>query len=450
MLGVFSSAAQARWVSHCARSGHQPIFLPPFLCFLCECETMSVYHPETRAEIQETTMGSTFVPMLPTELWRMSLSYLDPFSLVRCQRVSKAWQTLACDESVWRSVALKLGYIPPETIQAQDLNEPPKDLRLCSNTQAYTKDYDDFNLAQTQACEGQAVDYPGLLTRASASGYYEDLQSFEDLCIRRWSLDRKWCSDSPQGLGPNLEDALRPSIHFADVDPLEYFRALQRSQTGQGPRIERTDSDGEVFRFKIDPIDRTLIATQLLGGVKVYCLETKSVLWKLARPQTRPCSHIEFDRGYMIVESSNGHNFEVWQAQRLSSLGGPRGHFVHYATIVPPRTTRALRFQYPYLVTATLDHHLLTWDITRKMFTQDVVLQDFDNVVTYIDFDDDFIFVCGIGGKNFKAVSRREGREIWSLAKHFEAGLPLPTSYTSRTKSERSGFWLARESLPKR
>lgn len=380
---------------------------------------------------------------LPTELSLLVLSFLDPPSLCRCQEVCKAWQSLAVKDGVWRSVALNLGYLPPGVIRAQDLCEPPADVRWCSNTNAYSLDYvKGVEPVHTQVRQGESVDYPSLLTTSSARGYYDGLVSFQDLCIRKWRVDARWSATREHETGALWE--LQPEMRLIDAAP-----PLVRPATDLEEEVVEEEGR-DVWRIKLDPVDRTIISTGQRGGVRVLCLDTKQVLWRLPQLATRQYPHVEFDRGFMVFDRMGHGHFEVWRAQRLAGADGQRGHFDHYATLASPRPPRALRFQYPNLVVATLDGHLLTWDIVSKTVVQDIDLEDSvhkDNV-NYIDFDDEFIFLCGTGGKCVTAVSRKKGSIIWSLSMHFESNLPPPSTYLYERRSDRcEHYHLGKESL---
>lgn len=413
---------------------------------------------------QGPTVGGPNIAGLPTEVALFVFSQLDPPSLARCKRVARAWRWLANDEKVWRQVAVHRAWVDPA---CQSINDVMRDitpsqarslrrskLTLESSAKTTTDGADVTPSIPTSSPNSNGPDsdpyrrahLTSPIAQSCASSYYAFMSSFQELCKRKWCLDRAWQSEATvAGLGPASADAQSASgADDADAShvasPTAQLHAHMRNIDAAPPIVwnrwnEMDDGVEEVardvWRIKTCPAESVLISTGRRGGVRVVDIQTGSVLWRLDSRLTRRYPHVEYDRGYLVLDRVGHGNFEIWSSLSLDDEER-RGAFDVFATLESPRPTRALRFQFPFLCVATQDGHVLLWDVPKQQLVQDISLEGTSHVdanINYIDFDDDFVFLVGVGAKCVTIISRRLGKPIWTLADHFENKLRPPTTF---------------------
>ena len=372
--------------------------------------------------------------ILPPETALHILSFLDPFSLTRCSRVAKcecpilyitseillvltifsAWNALVQVDQLWRSVALRLGYCPEPS--ARRFIAVTGTLQLCEHPQGSV---------QAQFQERLFEETLAVHRDRNVTSYFDDCHTFRKLSCKLWQLDCHWLGRVPYS---PLQSPLASQQSLT----------LKPAQRRSNPR-ERLLSD--LWRFKLDPIDNTVITTGIMGGIRVVDRATQALLWEIPRNQTREYPHLEFSNGWMVFDRIGFGHFEIWRNERLipqDELGRPpqRGHFQQYTILSSPRSVRAYRFQYPTLAAASTDGAVVFWNVPTKEVVQTIDISSSphrDGNITYIDFDDEYIFIVGVGAKTVTVFSRETGHIAWNLGDHFESGRPGPVTWRPDT-----------------
>lgn len=371
---------------------------------------------------------------VPTEVMLHTFSMLDIPTLAQSQRVSKKWLALTSDEKVWRKVAASHCLLPCDTLSIDDVvkNISPSQSRHLRNSHLTLDTHPSGRFPEDEEADVDIYSRAFLtspLARLCSNGYFDGLTCFQDLCKRFWCLERTWQPHSPSN--PHLD----PEVRSIDAAPPIVWSQWNEMDDA----IEEVGRD--VWRIKVCPADNVLISTGQRGGVRVVDIETGRILWRLDNRLTRRFPHVEYDRGYMVLDRIGHGNFEVWSALSLDGQER-RGAFELYATLNSPRPIRALRFQYPYLGVASQDGHVLFWDVPQKKLVQTISLEGTPHVqanVNYIDFDDDWVFLVGVGAMCFSVLSRSTERVVFSLAEYLKKQLPPPRTFVLQAEEDPSG-----------
>ncbi|EPQ30357.1 uncharacterized protein PFL1_01883 [Pseudozyma flocculosa PF-1] len=358
------------------------------------------------------------VQCLPYETALHLLSFLDPYTLTQASCVSRSWSGLVQDSQLWRRVALRLGYHqgpshPRLTVAAGTLREIPE------SPEEGTLD------ASTELERAIDTHRSRSVTRA-----FDNCRNFRQFCCLLWKLECNWAGKKA-AVGPGDQGEQGRLAADSEVPRLrpKTARRFPDSPNGASP---------DVWRFKLDPIEKTIICTGCEGGVTVYDAHTFEILWHLAPHQTRQHPHLEFSEGYMIFDRIDLDHFEVWKSERISSrdeLGGKapeRGRYLPHARLTSPRAIRAYRFQFPVLAAATRDGAVLLWNVPERRLFQTIDISASphgDGNINYIDFDDEYVFLIGDGAKNVSVFSRATSRMAWNLGEHFEKGRAGPSTW---------------------
>ncbi|KDQ20341.1 hypothetical protein BOTBODRAFT_51651 [Botryobasidium botryosum FD-172 SS1] len=197
------------------------------------------------------------------------------------------------------------------------------------------------------------------------------------------------------------------------------YAASERAWTGQAAVSQKiVDADSFTHRFKIDEEQRTIICTNLLGGLRVVCAQEKSVLWSLPALYVRRCAHIEFSRGFIVFDR-HGADLEVWQretdyepatlspipdASQLRIWGGypdqpaARGHYRPFAMLSNPSDICAYRLAYPHLLVASHSAgEAYIWEIPTATLVQTLHLPPSEGAtpptIDYVDISDTHVFL---------------------------------------------------------
>jgi hypothetical protein len=178
---------------------------------------------------------------LPTEIILLVLSYLNPPSLARCQRVCRKWNQLAKEDDIWRQVAIQHVYVKQRPTRANDeahgsysgdffcsdsiaskyclLQDRPRDSTSYVHTgsEEHVRDLD-----------RSANEYAALASSSVTNYYSHGLDSYQTLCKKKWCLDRSWqCDSSSKASGIHLASGepfpipnhLMPSMRNLDAAP---------------------------------------------------------------------------------------------------------------------------------------------------------------------------------------------------------------------------------------
>lgn len=317
---------------------------------------------------------------LPPEVLLIILSLLDPPSLARSRQVCRRWQHLARDEKVWQEIAIQRAYTTHgDALRGSlktigDAHTPSSAFNLLEPLPSSTQDLIRSRYRDDVHQDAKIDDRNAL---RDISGYFANVSSYEELCKRKWCLDRAW--QSSQGMKETIAMADSGEQFTVPQCLRPIKRSIDAAPPYVGPGWDHNDDAVEevgrdVWRIKLDPRQGVLISTGQRGGIRVVDIQTGEVLWRLDRRMTRHFVHIEFDRGYLLFDRI-GSEMEVWKQEDLcNTRTSTRGAFVHYASLFSPRPTRALRFQYPHLALATRDSHVLIWDVERRSIIEEISL----------------------------------------------------------------------------
>ncbi|CBQ72963.1 conserved hypothetical protein [Sporisorium reilianum SRZ2] len=365
---------------------------------------------------------------LPPETFAYLLSFLEPPALSRCARVSTTWNAVCTDDSLWRQLAIRLGYCQEQRIA----EETSSGIRVVA---CVLQKWD----ASTEPAASQDLLQATIQRYRSrnTTEYFDSCDSWRSLCCRLWRLDCNWSAKDPRGLAGTSSTPSSPNPDDDDS------HALSTSTSSQSPpyllprpRVlhEKTCGAG-AWRCKIDPEERTYIVTGQNGGIQVFDHSTDTLLWHIARTATRPHPHLEYSRGWMIFDRPGIGHFEVWRRESLvPDLGRPpdRGHYQRFTVLSSTRPIRAYRFQFPYLCAASQDGFILIWDVPQQELVETIDFRHSPHRggnINYIDFDDEFVFLNGLGAKSVSVFSRRTKSMVWNMGQHFAAGQPPPSTW---------------------
>ncbi|KAN0064750.1 hypothetical protein ACQY0O_001807 [Thecaphora frezii] len=343
--------------------------------------------------------------VLPEETFLYLLTFSDPFTLSQASLVSRSWNRLIDDDQLWRQLFVLLGFAGPRP--------PPKLVSVAGTlqeVQASDVDVDaDFDAALRQ------------YTSRSLTTFFDDCKCYRHLCCRLWKLERRWS-------GSNIRPSKRDN---GSKRPVLRPRVTARGNT----------STPAYWRFKLDPVERTIINTGIAGGVvSADAVGDQRILWQLETEMTDDHPHLEFSNGWMTYCRPNHgfSQFEIWKSDRIrceeEGYGATpqRGYYWHHALLNAPNATCAYRLQYPVLAAASLLGRVVLYHVSSREVLQTIDLagsQHGEGNINYIDFDDEYVFLIGDGAKVVSAFSRATGRLVWNLGDHFAAGRGGPTTW---------------------
>ncbi|TKY85700.1 hypothetical protein EX895_005240 [Sporisorium graminicola] len=360
--------------------------------------------------------------VLPPETFTYLLSFLEPPALSRCARVSTVWNAICTDETLWRQLAMRLGYCQVERIA----EERSSGIRVVA-TVLQEHDPSSERAASQDLLQATIQRYRSRNT----TEYFDNCDTWRLLCCQLWRLECNWSAKDQHGLA---EPSQTPSCRGSDEDRSEALEMPPYLLPRRRVLHEDTCGAG-VWRCKIDPEERTYIVTGQNGGIQVFDHSTNTLLWHIARTATRPNPHLEFSRGWMIFDRPGIGHFEVWRRENLiPDLGRPpdRGHYQRFTVLSSTRPIRAYRFQFPYLCAASQDGFILIWNVPQQELVETIDFRDSPHRggnINYIDFDDEFVFLNGLGAKSVSVFSRRTSRMVWNMGQHFAAGQPPPSTW---------------------
>ncbi|KAN0140889.1 hypothetical protein V8E53_001333 [Lactarius tabidus] len=239
--------------------------------------------------------------------------------------------------------------------------------------------------------------------------------------------------------GTSLEDALSVNTGrpWEGSESWKDFccRSLQFSKNweGKGRTVARVISDStNTHCLKVDEKAGICVMTHQWGGLTVTHLFSSTILWSLPKSYVRPCSHIEYDNGFLVFDKDG--DMEVWRldsdfsegevaldappnlmqmvtsasAAELYEQYAPRGQFRPWALLeFPDSTTSAYRLMYPTLICASNEQAFLH-DVRTGSLVQTVDL----NLQTLcsVDLSERHIFVCEY--EVLHVFSRESGFEV--------------------------------------
>ncbi|PWZ02377.1 hypothetical protein BCV70DRAFT_151118, partial [Testicularia cyperi] len=368
---------------------------------------------------------------LPAETFVHVLSYLNPPALSRCAAVCKTWQEVCLSENLWRTLAVRLGYVVPAQQSGSGIYPVTGTLRL--------------HTTLLSDPENDAVMLERAISRyrdRNLTDYFDDCTSYRSLCCKLWRLACNYTAtscfyddsdeiDRPRELDARYLSCGRDETMCTEEQAFHSFRLACPTHRLISPKPEFSAA----WRCKLDPVERTVITTGQSGGIEVIDHATQRLLWHIPKTATRPCPHLEFSNGWMIFDRPGLGHFEVWRSERLvPDLGRPadRGHYQRFCILATSRPIRAYRFQYPFLAGASQDGFIEIWNVPEQRLVETINIQlsaHRDGNITYIDFDDEYVFLTGLGAKSISVFSRESKQAVWSLSEHFASGGVPPATW---------------------
>ncbi|KAF5312915.1 hypothetical protein D9619_003810 [Psilocybe cf. subviscida] len=218
-----------------------------------------------------------FHPELPAELALLILSHLPLSSIGYLRRVNRDWAYFVGQNSttVYRNAAFLEGFIGKNQTLLSELQVAPTDSRTGSSRRA-------------RGGQGR-VGYESeevLYSQKALDG----VDSWETLCKRQKLIHRSW------------------SGHASS-------RVISSPRTLPSPLSLNTPENSHyrrVHRIKVDEQVGITLATTELGGLVVRDIETDEVLWELPIWYVHSHAHLEYERGYIIFDRTDGTK-EVWR-----------------------------------------------------------------------------------------------------------------------------------------
>ena len=135
--------------------------------------------------------------------------------------------------------------------------------------------------------------------------YYNDIQSWKDLCRRQTLLKRRW-------------NDKRPTTREANI------------QVGDNP----------IWRFRPDFKRRIFISTSQMGGFNVTDMDSGDTLFQLKANKVRPFAHLEYADGTAVFDRP-GNAVEVWKTHS----GLPKGVFEQVSILHHDAQTRGFQLR---------------------------------------------------------------------------------------------------------
>ncbi|KAE8210373.1 hypothetical protein CF327_g5739 [Tilletia walkeri] len=336
-------------------------------------------------------MSFDILAALPPELAIEIFAFLDPGSLTRCTAVSKAWRNAIANDLIWRRVATEQLCLCPDETEVQDLAALPS------------------------------------LKRWSASGHLAGLANFRQLCVRWQQVLVGW-----RGRRGLIED--QQGLDQSEPEPPEGTAAIRHpSLTGVSKIQATSDTIGvmapegqlDIWRIKLDPEDRTLIATTRTGGLHVVDIETNQIVWQLGSHQIGSYKHLEGERGVLVMNrrGPDGEEcFEVWVHRRLIPDEGNGELYQSRSIILTSQGVRASRFKWPIFCGMGELGTAFFWDLTdpdqpRQLNSIDASARhSHAREINYVDFDDQHLFLVGQYLDQVTIYDRTTGQVKWSMA----------------------------------
>ncbi|KAG2066979.1 hypothetical protein BDR04DRAFT_1105821 [Suillus decipiens] len=217
---------------------------------------------------------------------------------------------------------------------------------------------------------------------------------------------------------------------------------IERGWRGKAPSVakELNSTGKSVHRIKVDQKEKFVMVTRHTGGLSVTDYETDRVLWATGAGDY---AHCEYDHGYIIF-NRHDNSKEVWRCARdfqdseipedfkpdeimitasresaqLHASPTNRGHFGPWALLFTPESTRAFRFSYPTLLSATVNQAYL-WDVPTSCLIETITNIQAPNQdgtlgrLNYVEVNDQYAFFCG--SNQLRIFARGGGALVYHL-----------------------------------
>ncbi|CAO1637934.1 unnamed protein product [Sympodiomycopsis kandeliae] len=290
---------------------------------------------------------------LPPEVLANVLAWLDPQSVIRCQRLSKNLRPIAQSDHVLRLVCIRAGYLGNAHQDLESLERP-----LAADSQ-----------------HGPIHDYATQPAYKFAGRPESDFESYPKLLSSSYILDK--IKDKPSLRFDN-------TLHYSPLFPCDIWRA------------------------HIDHIENFIIAIGAddygTDGLLVYDMEAERQVFGVPPHLAPPRTHLEASQGWFVhtqrstwnASADQSHNtFQFWCWERLTDKENPtKGHLANQGNIHSPHIVHSYRFKFPHLLVASA-HHIIMYNAITKEEEMTIPTFDFEEnrLVNAIDFDEDYIWI---------------------------------------------------------
>jgi hypothetical protein len=281
--------------------------------------------PKKMAEAADDVPDTTDpLVLLPSEIVLRIIEYAELSSVASLTQLTRTWHAFI-----------------DETHQDAIYSSPSK-----AGRPQHTKNFDFLD---------ESLDY---------NKYYNNIQSWKDLCKRQTLLSRGWKRQ-------------RPVTRESTI------------QIGNDP----------IWRFRPDFKRRIFLSTSQMGGMNVTDMDSGSVLWRLDADTVRPFAHLEYDNGTAVWDRE-GDVVEVWKTD-IDGAGLARGEFKRVAVLEHDRQTRGFQLTENTLCVVSSEKKGYVYDLageTRLLREIDIEngavghLDQGVNVVTYSHGDSGYHF----------------------------------------------------------
>jgi len=214
-----------------------------------------------------------------------------------------------------------------------------------------------------------------LSQRASFARYFDDVESWKELCKRQTLLARNWSAEQPV----TCESVL---------------------QIGNDP----------VWRFRADFKRRFFVSTSQLGGVNVTDMDSGGLLWHLPADKVRPYAHLEYQDGTAVWDRE-GNSLEVWKTD-LEGLS--RGHFERVAILSHDCPTRGFQLSYNTLCVVSSKGQGFVYDMLSCPPEFKTHMRIAHDAVGHLDQDEDVV-VYSIGTEGYHFYDKATGDFLGTL-----------------------------------
>ncbi|CAO1621336.1 unnamed protein product [Sympodiomycopsis kandeliae] len=285
---------------------------------------------------------------LPSEVQANIFSWLDPFSIIQLQSVSKDLRSITQSDHVLRRVCTRAGYMQGlEDIEAFKRPREPDSQYGTAHDHAKQPAY-------------------------KASGRPEtDFRTYQSLLLSTYALETvKTKSD--------LRNAY--SLWFS------------------------SSFSADIWRAHIDHIDNVLVTTSadddFAPTVEVFDMKQGAIMYSHPAHLTAPSAHLEASQGWFVHTHvppwHDGHDqLQLWCLERVTDAEKPRvGYLVDKGEIEPLHAVQAYRLHFPDLLVAS-ENQLTMYDVTSKEVVLEIPIAPLQDrrVINAVEFDKNSIWV---------------------------------------------------------
>lgn len=220
---------------------------------------------------------------------------------------------------------------------------------------------------------GSAKGLPSVNRSLDFSKYFNDIQSWKDLCRRQVMLDKRWNRERP---------VTRESTIQVGTDP--------------------------IWRFRPDFKRRIFLSTSQMGGMNVTDMDSGKLLWRLDADTVRPFAHLEYDDGTAVWDRE-GDAVEVWRADPDAE----RGVFKKVAVLEHDRQTRGFQLTGNTLCVVSSESKGYVYDLSEEpRRKREIDIQD--GAVGHLD-QGETVVAYSLGNKGYHFFEKESGESLGIL-----------------------------------